>query len=122
VIDYLKDEWAVLDEKFDVVFDAVGKMNIDKVIEITKPRGCYIHTVATPFMEIKLRSKLSKSKIKFIGGTYNANREQMNFIKRLAEEGFIKPVIDREYSFNEIPLAHEYVDKGHKKGNVVIRL
>ncbi|MDR1338737.1 MAG: NAD(P)-dependent alcohol dehydrogenase, partial [Prevotellaceae bacterium] len=52
VIDYVKDEWTVLNEKFDVVFDAVGKMNIDKVIEITKPQGCYIHTVATPFMEI----------------------------------------------------------------------
>jgi NADPH:quinone reductase-like Zn-dependent oxidoreductase len=121
VIDYTENEWTVFNDKFDIVFDAVGKMNIDKVIEISKPQGYYIHTVATPFMEIKLRSKLSKSKIKFVGGTYNANREQMSFIKKLAEENFIKPVIDKAYFFNEMPLAHEYVDQGHKKGNVVIK-
>jgi NADPH:quinone reductase-like Zn-dependent oxidoreductase len=122
VIDYTKNEWIALSEKFDVVFDAVGKMNIYKVMEITKPQGRYIHTVATPFMEIKLQLKLSKNKIKLIGGTYNADLEQINFIKKLAEDGIIKAVIDKEYSFEEIPLAHEYVDKGHKKGNVIIKL
>jgi NADPH:quinone reductase-like Zn-dependent oxidoreductase len=122
VIDYTENEWTALNDKFDIVLDAVGKMNIDKVIEISKPQGYYIHTVATPFMEMKLRLKLSKSKVKLVAGTYNADREQMNFIKKLAEEGFIKPVIDKTYSFNEMPLAHEYVDKGHKKGNVVINV
>jgi NADPH:quinone reductase-like Zn-dependent oxidoreductase len=122
VIDYTAKEWIALNEKFDVVFDAVGKMDIEKVIEITKPQGQYIHTVVTPFDEISLRRKLSKPKIKLIGGTYNANLEQINLIKKLAEENFIKPVIDRQYSFNEICLAHEYVDKGHKKGNVVIKI
>jgi NADPH:quinone reductase-like Zn-dependent oxidoreductase len=122
VIDYTGHEWTVLNDKFDIVFDAVGKMNIDKVIETCKPRGYYIHTVATPFMEIKLRLKLAKSKIKLVGGTYSADREQMSFIKKLAEEDFIKPVIDKIYSFNEISLAHEYVDQEHKKGNVVINI
>ena len=122
VIDYTTDEWLSLNEKFDVVFDAVGKMNIEKVIEITKPQGRYIHTVATPIDEIGLRRKLSKPKIKLIGGTYNANLEQIKLIRKLAEENFIKPVIDRQYSFDEICLAHEYVDKGHKKGNVTIKI
>jgi NADPH:quinone reductase-like Zn-dependent oxidoreductase len=35
---------------------------------------------------------------------------------------FFKPVIDRAYRFDEIVQAHEYVDKGHKKGNVVINV
>jgi len=122
VIDYSADEWRALNEKFDVVFDAVGKMNIEKVIEITKPQGQYIHTVATPFDEICLRRKLSKPKIKLIGGTYNANLEQINLIKKLAEGGFIKPFIDRVYSIDEIVEAHKYVDTGRKKGNVVIRI
>jgi NADPH:quinone reductase-like Zn-dependent oxidoreductase len=42
------------------------------------------------------------------------------FIKRLVEEGKIKPVIDRRYRFEEIPEAHAYVEKGHKRGGVAI--
>jgi len=122
VIDYTANEWISLNEKNDVVFDAVGKMDIEKVIEITKPHGQYIHTVATPFDEIRLRRKLSKHQIKLIGGTYNANLEQINLIKKLAEEDFIKPVIDRIYSIDEIVEAHKYVDTGKKKGNVVLKI
>ena len=122
IIDYTTNEWEALNEKFDVVFDAVGKMNIEKVIEITKPQGQYIHTVATPFTEIKLRQKLLKHKIKLIGGTYNATVEQINFIKKLAGEGFIIPVIDRTYSIDEVVDAHRYVDTGRKKGNVILKI
>jgi len=122
VIDYTANEWTDLNEKFDVVFDAVGKMNIEKVIETTKAQGQYVHLVATPIDEISLRRKFKKHKIRLIGGTYFANIEQINFIKKLAEEGVIKPVIDRVYSIDEIIEAHRYVDRGRKKGNVAIKI
>jgi NADPH:quinone reductase-like Zn-dependent oxidoreductase len=121
VIDYTKTNVAELNEKFDVVLDAAGKTDIS-IIRIIKRNGRYIHLVATPFTELKIRLQLLSDKIKFIGGTYNSAIaiECVNFIKTFADEGIIKPVIDRQYRFDEISLAHEYVDKGHKKGNVVI--
>ena len=122
VIDYTSADWTDFNEKFDVFFDTVGKCNESKAISMIKPQGRYIHAVATPFAEFKIKRKLSKNNMEFIGGTFKATSEQMTYVKQLVEEGYIKPVIDRQYKFDEIATAHEYVDKGHKKGNVVIRI
>lgn len=122
VIDYTKTDLSDIGEKFDVFFDTVGKADIAKAIALIKPRGRFLHSVATPFMELKIRLHLLGSGIKFIGGDSKPDVGRINFIKKLADEGFFKPVIDRQYRFDEIVQAHEYVDKGHKKGNVAIKV
>lgn len=121
VIDYTKADLADINEEYDLFFDTVGKADIQKSIRLIKPNGRYLHAVTDPFTVKKIESLLTGTGIKLIGGTYRASAEQINEIGRLAAEGAIKPVIDRTFNFNEIASAHEYVDKGHKVGNVVIK-
>jgi NADPH:quinone reductase-like Zn-dependent oxidoreductase len=98
VIDYSKEDFTQSDDAYDVIFDAVGKIS---------PKIC--------------KTSLKKT------GTYLTSKslttettEKLNTLREFIEAGKIKPVIDRRYPLDNTAEAHRYVDKGHKKGNVVI--
>lgn len=55
-------------------------------------------------------------------GSPKAARADMEFINELVKDRKLKAVIDSTYAFEEIVEAHSYVDKGHKRGNVVLRV
>jgi len=100
VIDYTKEDFTQNGEVYDVVFDAVAKISRSRSKKSLKKKGTYL-TVKSPTSE---------------------KTEYLMFLKELIEEGKLKTVIDRCYPLEEIAEAHSYVEKGHKKGNVVITL
>ena len=61
-------------------------------------------------------------KKKIVSGVIKETVKDMNFFKQLIEKGSLKAVIDRTYPLKQIVEAHAYLDKGHKKGNVIIAI
>jgi NADPH:quinone reductase-like Zn-dependent oxidoreductase len=120
VIDYTQEDFTKNGETYDVILDAVGKSSLSSGMRSLKKGGIYLHTVVTPALGVRMRWISMTSGKRVMGGTTTGRTEDLIFLRELVEAGKVKPVIDRRYPMEQIVEAHRYVDKGHKKGNVVI--
>ena len=120
VIDYTKEDFTQSDETYDIIFDTVGKSSFSRSKKSLKPRGFYLTTVPTLaiILQALWTSVVGKKKIVF--WAMGNKTEDLVFLKELIEAGKLRTVIDRSYSLEQMVEAHRYVEKGHKKGNVVI--
>ena len=122
VIDYTTDDFSSKGETYDVIFDTVGKSSFSACMKSLKKVGTYIN-ITIPFPGVRmLWTQLTSSRKLILGQNSPETSEALNFLKELIETGKLKVVIDRYYKFEEIVEAHRYVEKGHKKGNVVINV
>lgn len=102
IILYDKEDFSKQNNQYDFIFDAVGKTTKKQCEHLLKKEGIY-KTVGS--FEYASESK-----------------EQLEFLKRLFENGKLKATIDRTYPFEKVVEAHEYVDTGRKKGNVILKV
>ena len=119
VIDYTREDFTRSGETYDIIFDTVGKSSFARCKRALKPNGCYLPTTGLQNNFLMLWTSLRDGK-KVISGMSIEKNESLRFLKDLIEAGKIKPVLDRCYPLEQIAEAHQYVEKGHKKGNVVI--
>ncbi len=118
VIDYTKEDFSKRGEIYDIIFDAVGKSSYSGCKRSLKKKGFLLEVL--PRMSHLIRGLWSSSKVKVGGGI--EKKEDLDLLRELIQEGVLKSAIDKTYSLEQIVEAHKYVDKGHKKGNVVITL
>lgn len=121
--DYTKQDFTQDPDKYDFVFDAVGKSTFGKCKPLLKQGGAYISSELGPNMEnlyLALFTKIFGDK-KVIFPIPLDIKASIRFIKELLEKGKYKPVIDeRKYNIETITEAYKYVASGQKTGNVVI--
>ncbi|HET7008776.1 MAG TPA: NAD(P)-dependent alcohol dehydrogenase [Candidatus Binatia bacterium] len=125
VIDYTEEDFTQNGETYDIIFDTVGKIQFSHCKDSLKPNGVYLTTVPTleTLTHVLRPAKRGGKKAKFTATglrSASAKTQDLLFLKELIEAGKIKAVIDRCYPLEQIAEAHRYVEKGHKKGNVVI--
>ena len=122
VIDYTRQDFTKSDETYDIIFDTVGKTLFSGCKNALKQKGLYLASAGglREFGQMAWTSMTGGKKV--IAGASSERKEDLVFIKELAEAGKIKPVIDRRYPLEQTADAHRYVDNGHKKGNVVITI
>jgi NADPH:quinone reductase-like Zn-dependent oxidoreductase len=122
VIDYTAENFTNSNETYDFIFEAVNKSSFSACRKLLKNNGTYINvTEPIPSVQMLWTSLTSKKKL-LLSRNSPETSEALILLKELVEMGKLKVVIDRYYSFDEIVEAHRYVEKGHKKGNVVINV
>jgi NADPH:quinone reductase-like Zn-dependent oxidoreductase len=102
IILYDQEDYTKISEKFDIIFDAVGKISKKQCKHLLNDGGVFksVASLDTASEEIK----------------------QLVFLRELFEQGKYNATIDKIYTIDEIVEAHRYVDTGRKKGNVVLRI
>lgn len=100
VIDYKTQDFSTMNQKYDVIFDAVGKLKKSDANKVLTKNG--------KFLTVKAITK--------------PNQLLFNKLCQLVSGSTMKPYIDRTYFLEDIVDAHAYVDTGRKKGNVIIEV
>ncbi|MCM3257860.1 NAD(P)-dependent alcohol dehydrogenase [Paenibacillus lautus] len=100
VVDYTTENFVNRNERYDVIFDAVGKISKARSSKVLAPNGTYVSVDGQ--------------------GIAKVSTKDLHFLKELMEKGKLKSVIDRCYPLEQIPEAHRYAETGRKKGNVAI--
>jgi NADPH:quinone reductase-like Zn-dependent oxidoreductase len=100
VINYTAVDVTESTQTYDVVFDAVGKLPSSRAKKLLKKGGVYLNVLTHSGIGEKI--------------------EELEYVKKLVDAGELKPVVDKQYTLEQIIEAHRYVEQGHKKGNVVI--
>lgn len=121
VINYHKEDLSVNQETYDVIYETVNKLPFSECIKHLKKGGILI--LGSADFSGMLRTGFAKmAGKKVITGVIKESAEGMGFVKELIEQGKYQPVLDRVFTLDQIAEAHEYVDLGHKRGNVGIQV
>ena len=120
VIDYTKEDFTQSGETYDLIFDVLGKSSFRRSKKVLNKNGIYL------LANFKSRQLLKALRTKIVGNKKVkcalSLEEDIDAIKELVEAGKIKSFVDKSFPLEQAAEAHDYIEKGLKKGYVVITL
>ncbi len=123
VIDYTKQDYTKTGQQYDMILDTINNLSISARRRVLKPSGsCVVVGFGSLIKMIKvaLLGKRGDKKVSFI--LANRAKEDLLIIREMLEAGTVKPVIDRYYSFNQIPEAIRYLETERARGKIIINI
>lgn len=122
LIDYTKEDFTKNGQKYDVIFDAVGKHSFARSKASLSPGGWYLPTDGAVNLVLVLVTRLFGDKK--VGAAFGSThpKQHLLLLKQLIEAGDYRPVIDRVYPIEQVIEAARYVETQQKVGNVVLRI
>jgi NADPH:quinone reductase-like Zn-dependent oxidoreductase len=125
VIDYTREDFTTGNQRYDVVFDTVGMSSFGKSRGVLSQFGTYVSPVLSMrlLLQMLLTSGSARKRARFAAAGMKKDPELKALLKEVLDihkEGGLKMVIDRQFPLEKVAHAHAYIDKGHKKGNVII--
>ena len=121
-IDYTTEDFTADDERYDLVYDAVGKVTFGRCKPLLKDGGCFVSSELGPWAQnafLAIAGRFTKgTRVLFAFPTHD--RAMMEYFADLLASGDFRPLIDRHYPLDDIVEAYRYVGSGQKLGNVII--
>lgn len=127
VIDYTKQNFSKNEQTYDIIYDTIGQLSFSACKSSLTEKGIYVSPVlGMPLLfQMLWTSIFGNKKAKFSAtGIRPVGELKVLFeeVKEIIEAGKLKSIMDRSYPLEQAGNAHRYIDKGHKRGNVVLAM
>jgi NADPH:quinone reductase-like Zn-dependent oxidoreductase len=128
VVDYTSEDFTRTDERYDLILDGVGNRSWPERRDLLNPRGTLVvfggskdNRVIGPLGDLlKVRLAAMRGSRKAVFFIAKLNRDDMDVLRGLLEEGTVRPVIDKRYALSEVADAFAYLGAGHAQGKIVV--
>ena len=123
VIDYTKENFTNSDMRYNLILAINGNYPLSAYKKVLTPNGIYVMvggSLSQIFKSLLFGWLMSFGSKKLRSLSAKANKNDLEFLAKLLEDGKVKPVIDRRYSLDKTSEAMNYLSEGHSHGKVVI--
>jgi NADPH:quinone reductase-like Zn-dependent oxidoreductase len=125
VIDYTKENFTKSNKRYNLIVAVNGNYPIIAYKKMLTPNGIYVMvggSISQIFKSLLFGRLLSFGSKKMKTVTAKANKNDLEFLTNLLEDGKIKAVIDRRYPLDKTADAMKYLSEGHARGKVIIKV
>ncbi len=122
VIDYRVQDFTRDNKQYDLIFDVVGNHSLTAISRVLRRKGAYVSCSFSIGVMVSGPWKSMIERKKMMNLLASATPADLQFISKLAEEGKLKPVVDKTFTLDDVPEALQIIGQGRVAGKLVVTL